>query len=400
MCSISATTDDLAALKEQFLASLNHEMRTPLSGILGMVDLLLETELTGDQRGYLDATRQCANRLLEIMNSALEFSALSAGHVTLEESEFSLTSMLDSALDELALKAHAKGLQFRKDFSAGLPEVIIGDARRLQQVLSLVTANAVKFTSSGEVEVKASARARSNGTVLLKLLVRDTGIGIPEDKLPGIFDSFRQIESGLARRYTGLGLGLAITQKVVALMRGRVEVKSEVGQGTEFTLRIPLRVPAETVARQRIPNARLDSFETRTVQILVIEGNSIARTLLVHSLQRWPYEVDCAVDGSSAVQAARTNQYDLIFVDLELALMDGLDTVAALRKLSGYANTPILALTDRCPDRYREVCVQQGIQGLLSKPVQSSELLRLVEAFLPVSKHGRIFPGNITGIAV
>jgi CheY-like chemotaxis protein/two-component sensor histidine kinase len=393
--SISATTDELGALKEQFLASLNHEMRTPLSGILGMVDLLLETDLTNDQKEYLDATHQCAESLLEIMNSALEFSALSADQVVLEESEFSLRSMLNDALDDFAFKAKVKGLRLIRYFAPEVPEVVIGDALRLRQILSQVAGNAIKFTSKGEVEVKVSAMTLHNDNLLLCLLVRDTGIGIPPDKLPQIFDSFRQIESGLARRYTGMGLGLAVTQKLVDLMHGQVSVNSQVGIGSEFSINIPLRLSREHAVRQHTPHPRIEISGPRTFQILVVEDNPVARTVVEHVLHRRPYHVVCANDGPAAIQAAEKNHYDLILMDLHMPEMDGFDTAARIRRLPGYVNTPIIALTANCSPEHREQCIQQGLQGFLAKPVQSTELLKAVEAFLPAPK-GPVSPPQKT----
>jgi signal transduction histidine kinase len=250
--SVSATTDEIGTLKEEFLASLNHEMRTPLSGILGMVDLLLETGLTSEQREYIDATRQCAESLLEIMNSTLEFSALSADQVVLEESEFPLRSILSGALDEFAFKAKAKGLRMIRSFAPDVPEIVIGDALRLRQLLSQVTGNALKFTSRGEVEVSIGASPLEDGNILLSLVIRDTGIGIPQEKLSQIFDPFRQLESGLSRRYTGMGLGLALTQKLVNLMHGQVSVRSQVGKGTEFSITVPLQLSCSPSRLTRI----------------------------------------------------------------------------------------------------------------------------------------------------
>lgn len=381
------STDELGALKEQFLASLNHEMRTPLSGILGMVDLLLETELTSDQKEYLDATRQCAESLLEIMNSALEFSALSADQIVLEASEFSLRSMLNATVDEFAFKAKAKGLRLVHQFTPELPEIVIGDAVRLRQVLSQVINNAIKFTSTGEVRVKASATTRHEGNVLLSLVVHDTGIGIAHDKIPEIFDSFRQIESGLARRYTGMGLGLAVTQKLVNLMQGRVSVNSQVGQGTEFSIDIPLQTSSERIPRQPARKPPSEVNGTRKFRILVVEDNSVARTVVVHVLHRRAYHVDCANDGPAAIQAAGKNQYDLILMDLQLPEMDGFDTAARIRVLRDYANVPIVALTANCSAEYRDLCIQRGLQGFLPKPVESTELLKAIETFLPIAKH-------------
>ena len=373
-----ATTDGLAALKDEFLATLNHEIRTPLSGILGMVELLFETELKPDQREYLDAVQVCAEHLLQIMNSTLEYSALSADQVVLEESEFPLRAMLDGALNEFSLKAKARGLELVRHWAADLPQTVIGDAVRLRQLIHHVVANAIKFTHQGEVEVRALSVTLPDREILLSLVVRDTGVGIPADKLVHIFQSFRQLETGLARRYTGIGLGLAVTQKLAMLMRGDISVRSEVGKGTEFTIHIPLKTARESTAL-----APPGGKPQRVFRILVVEDDSISRSVTVHVLHRRAYQVDCVADGAAAIEAVARSQYDLILMDLQLPGMDGLETAAGIRRLRGSSAPPILALTANSSLEGRELCRQQGMRAFLRKPVQSKELLRAVEAFLP-----------------
>src|SRR5713226_4780249 len=243
--------EDLNELKGQFLASLNHEIRTPLSGILGMTDLLLETELSEEQKDYIGATRQCAESLLETLNATLEYSALSANHLTPEEAEFHLRETLEGAVTEFSSKAESKGLRLICHFDASLPDTVIGDALRVRQLLYHLAGNAVKFTRTGEVEVSAAACEQADATVLVTILVRDTGIGIPADQLSTIFDSFRQLETGLSRRFPGMGLGLAVAQKLASLLRGTLTVESEVGRGSTFSIRLPLRLTETSQARPR-----------------------------------------------------------------------------------------------------------------------------------------------------
>src|SRR5665213_1054713 len=234
MCDIGGNalkTDELREVQGQFLASLNHEIRTPLSGILGMTDLLLETLLTEDQREYVGAARLCAENLLEILNVTLEYSVLSASHVLLEETEFSLRDTLEGVLGEFAIKAEAKGLRLVRSLDGNLPEMVVGDPQRLRQIVSHLLGNGVKFTREGQVEVAASATAGPDRQVSLSLGVRDTGIGIAPNQLTEIFQSFRQLETGLSRNHAGLGLGLAVAQKLVALLNGSISVDSELGKG-------------------------------------------------------------------------------------------------------------------------------------------------------------------------
>src|SRR5580700_8348032 len=205
---------ELDHLKGLFLASLNHEIRTPLSGIMGMADLLLETNLDDEQREYVNAARMCAESLFEILNATLEYSALEAGQFQLDESEFSLKEMLDSAVNQHALRAHAKGLRLFSTLEAGLPETMLGDAPRLRELLGHLISNAIKFTHAGTVELRVTLDRPSTEGNWIVVEVRDTGIGIPVDRLDAIFESFRQVDAGLSRTYPGLGLGLALVRKL------------------------------------------------------------------------------------------------------------------------------------------------------------------------------------------
>lgn len=213
-----------------------------------MLDLLLETHLTEDQKEMAESSRICAESLLEVMNSALEYSALASKQVALEEAEFSLLDFLTLTLDEYSARAAAKGLRFIRRFAPNLPEVVVGDAIRLKQALGNLLENALKFTHKGEIETTVSSVTREDGFVQLTLSVRDTGIGIAPDKLESIFESFRQLDSGLSRQYGGMGLGLAVTQELMELMNAELSVQSQSGAGSIFSVQIPLAVSGEAMA--------------------------------------------------------------------------------------------------------------------------------------------------------
>jgi signal transduction histidine kinase len=257
------TTDELGELKAQFLASLNHEMRTPLTGILGMLDLLLETNLDTEQREFALSSHLCARDLLELMNSTLEFSALAANQVVLEEADFQPWEMLDTLTGEFSPQAAAKGLIFIGNFDPDLPEVVIGDELRIKQLLSYLIANAIKFTNQGEVELSVSVQPSGEAGWIVAFSVRDTGIGVPPDQIEAIFESFRQSETGLSRRYAGMGLGLALSQKLAKLMHSEVKVVSELGTGSIFSVNLALRAPRDI--QRRPPQSTPDRFKTRRV---------------------------------------------------------------------------------------------------------------------------------------
>jgi CheY-like chemotaxis protein len=373
---LEAPKSELDQLKGLFLASLNHEIRTPLSGIMGMADLLLETSLDDEQREYVNAARLCAESLFEILNATLQYSSLEAGQFSLDESEFSLKEMLDSALNQHALRASAKGLRLFSTLEAGLPETMLGDAPRVRELLGHLIANAIKFTHSGSVEVRVMLDRRPGEANRLLIEVRDSGIGIPPDSLDSIFDSFRQVDGGLSRTYPGLGLGLALVRKLASLMNGRIEVESTPGKGSTFTVRLPIRQAAEP------PVETVHSRRGSQPLILAVEDNPVGQTVLRHALERRSVQVDCAMSGFEALDLAAKKRYDLVLMDLQMPEMDGLQTTEAMRKLPGYDSVPILALTANSSDEIRQRCREVGMQAFLSKPIEMAELWSLVSKFL------------------
>jgi CheY-like chemotaxis protein len=367
----------LDQVKGVFLASLNHEIRTPLSGIMGMLDLLLETSIDEDQRDYLNAARLCADSLSELLNSSLEYAALEAGQISLEESEFSLKEMLEAALAQQRTKADLKQLRLRLTLDAGLPETLIGDASRLRELLGHLVNNAIKFTHTGSVDVRVSMRTTATlpKPDVLIAEVRDTGIGIPADKLGSIFESFQPGESGLARAYPGLGLGLALAQKLATVMGGRILVESQHGVGSTFTLEVPLRRPAAGENPQTRP-ADLGPA------VLAVEDDPIGITVLRHVLQRRLENVDCVASGREALEAVTRRHYDLILMDLQMPDINGLEAAVRIRQMKGYADVPILALTASCSDQMREQCRAIGMKAFLSKPIDANELWSAVSRYL------------------
>ena len=367
--------DELSELKGQFLASLNHEIRTPLSGILGMSDLLLETPLSEEQKEYVGATRLCAENLLEILNATLEYSALSANHMDLEEEEFPLRETLEGVVAQFAFKAESKGLILRHRFDRSLPEAVVGDALRVRQLVWHLVANAVKFTSHGEVELTASASQSDRARGEIAIQVRDTGIGIPASDMSAIFDSFRQLQTGLSRNYPGLGLGLAVAQKLAFLLRGDISVQSELGKGSIFSVRLPVRLPAEF-------HVRAADFKPVRGHLLVVDDDSVAQTIASHVLRRQSYDVECVSNGPAAIEKVSRSSFDLILMDLQMPGMDGFQTATYIRGLPAYTETPIIAVTANCSSDYRDRCLKTGMQGFLAKPVQSKELVQAVERYL------------------
>lgn len=371
---------ELAELKGHFLASLNHEIRTPLSGIIGMIDLMMETALDAEQKEYVSAARLCAEELLEVLNATLEYSALLAGNQPVDEGEIHLHEAIRSSIERQRAKAEAKGLSIAGATDAGVPALVLGDAMRIRQFLAPLLDNAIKFTHRGGVELRVSSESLDAATSMVSFEVRDTGIGIPEQHLRLIFDSFRQVESGLARSYPGLGLGLAIARKVVHLLGGQIGVESQPGRGTTVRVRIPLKIPIRPDSTAASSGRTSASPAVR--RILVVEDNVVAQQVVTHMLRRRAYEVDCANNGPSALDLAGKRHYDLILMDLQMPGMDGMEAAAALRLINGYADAPILAFTANTSDEYRYLCREYGMQAFVPKPVQAEELYAALDRFL------------------
>jgi len=375
-------SDDLSVMKRQFLAGLNHEIRTPLSGILGMTDLLLETRLTADQKEYVDSARLCAENLLQILNSALEYSALSADHVRVEETEFPLRETLEGITAEFSPKAESKGLKLIRTLDPKLPEAAVGDAVRLRQLLVNLLSNAIKFTLRGEVELAAFADRADPRNLSLNIAVRDTGIGIAPDRVRSIFEGFQRLHNDALGEHSGLGLGLAVSHRLITLMNGSISVESELGLGSTFSVEIPLRLPSE------IPRREPEAEKTRG-RILVVDDNSVALTIASHALGRRGYEVQCAADGLAALDAASRASFDLILLDLQMPGLDGFQTAERLHQMPAYVQTPIVALTANCSEDYQQRCRQYGMQGFLAKPVRTKDLVQTVEQYCTPVLAGR-----------
>ncbi len=368
---------ELERLKSHFLAGLNHEIRTPLTGILGMVDLLMETNLDDTQREYVVTTRMCAEELLALLDSALEYSALTSGTLPLEQAEFNLPELIQGLLDQHRLKAHAKGLKLLAQTDS-LPLAVIGDAVRIRQILAQLLGNAIKFTAQGEVELRAQAEPAGPDRCLLKVTVRDTGMGIPPDRLERLFESFGQLESGLARRYPGLGLGLATVRQLLRLMGGDIQVESTPGRGSLFSISIPLRLVRELAGPEPAkPPAKPEPSAGRK-RILLVEDDTVAQRIVAHMLARGNFQVDAVGSGDAALAVAATRRYDLILMDLQMPGKDGIQTAAEIRRLPGYQTVPIVALTAHTTEEFRTFTREQGLQGFLTKPVRSEELLAAV----------------------
>lgn len=372
--------------KEQFLANMSHEIRTPVNGIAGMINLLSETNNEEDKMLYLNAIKNSTENLKVIINDILDLSAIESGKLKFEEIGFTIKYQLTAVLDTFLYESKAKGLKLNYSISNEADVVLIGDPARLNQILINLISNALKFTHVGEINIDVSVFYNGLKEKQLLFKVRDTGVGIPENKVHHIFDSFTQADASVTRRYGGTGLGLTIVKELIEFQKGTISVESKENIGTTFTFIIPYLIGEEKDLLRPKSSSYTETPKhiLKGTKVLLVEDNEVNRLYANTILKKWEVNIETAENGYVAVEKLRKNDYDIILMDVQMPIMDGYEATKIIRKefKAPKKDTTIIALTANAIKGDIDRCIQAGMNDYLAKPFNPEALYKLISKHL------------------
>jgi signal transduction histidine kinase/CheY-like chemotaxis protein len=386
--------EEASRAKSEFLAMMSHEIRTPMNGVLGTIGLLQNTDLSKQQYKLITTARESAEHLLTLINDILDFSKLEAGRIDLENIDFDLAHLIESAISMMNPRAVMKGLRMSSEISPQTPRFLKGDPGRLRQILFNLAGNAIKFTSRGEVRILVDSRPIGDGRHMLSVKVRDTGIGIAADQIDRLFSRFNQADSSIARRFGGTGLGLAISKQLTELMGGRIGVESTEGQGSTFWFELPL-AEGQTVQTQ-MPVETDGPATLRSLRILVAEDNQVNQMVIGLMLRQLGHQADIVTNGIEACEQVQKAPYDLVLMDMQMPEMDGITATATIRKLPHpCAGIPIIALTANAMEGDRERYINAGMDDYVAKPIALPLLIAAMNRVMGNSDQRAVAGGDL-----
>jgi len=369
-----------AALTKTHLYTMSHEIRTPMNAVIGFTNLLLQMDPREEQMEYLDMLKFSAENLLVLINDILDFSKIEAGKVEFEEVDFSVKKLISNIRFALLPKAEEKGIHLKLFIDDELPDTFKGDQVRLGQILTNLISNAVKFTKKGRVTITASLGEKYPDHTKIDFEVSDTGIGIQEDKIANIFESFTQASSDITRKFGGTGLGLTISKRLLELMGSKIEVKSEFGKGSTFSFSLKLKNSTKNLAKVANERTHFENKSLKGIKVLIAEDNKINVILAKQYMKLWGIECDAAENGQVAYEMVQVTDYDLVLMDLQMPEMDGYQATVKIRKLPAakFKALPIIALTASAMVEIKDQAFAVGMNDYISKPFNPNELHRII----------------------